>query len=147
MDGLFTPWVAWLMVGVIALIVEFLTVSMVSIWFVPSAVIVALLSLVCPYIWVQLIVFFVLSGGFLWLFKKKFAAKLSRKDNDKNLNPDSKLVGKVATAQTEITDTDGKVLVGDIYWRAVCDQGNHIEEGREVIINAVCGTTLLVSEK
>ncbi|MBQ2676263.1 MAG: NfeD family protein [Clostridia bacterium] len=142
-----SAWFIWLMIGVFALIVEICTTAMVSIWFVPAAVITSLLSLICPWAWVQVVVFLGLSAAFLWLFKKKFSAKFSRGGSSADLNPDSKLIGKTAVAQSVIDDNDGKVLLGDVYWRAVSEDGSEIQEGSRVTVQSVSGTVLTVKSK
>ena len=61
-------------------------------------------------------------------------------------DPNEALIGKTATATSDINEDDGKVLVGDVYWRAVATTGK-IASGETVRIKSVSGTTLTVEKK
>ena len=131
-------WVLWTALALIFLVVEVATTALVSMWFVPSAVITAILSIFCDNFLVQVIAFLVLSLGFLILCKKFYRVKTPKKLGEAN----ELLIGKNAVAQTDIDSINGKVSVGDIYWRAVSDEP--IESGSNVKITDVNGTVLTV---
>lgn len=133
-------WVIWLVVAVAAVIVELCTTALVSIWFVPGAITSALLSMVVDNITLQIIVFLALSGVVLFLSKKIFR----RNRPDQMTNANELLIGKVVVVKSPITQAEGKVLVGDVYWRAVAD--TPIEEGEYVTVDAVQGTVLHVTK-
>lgn len=134
-------WAIWLIVAVLFLILEAVTTTLVSIWFVPSAALVALLSLRVPNVAVQLAVFVVLSAVFMVLFRKLY----KRKPNELK-ESNERLIGKTAIAQSAISPIDGQVLVGDVHWRAI-SSGEDIPEGTVVEIRSIEGTTLTVSVK
>lgn len=134
-------WAIWLIVAVLFLILEAVTTTLVSIWFVPSAALVALLSLWVPNVAVQLAVFVVLSAVFMVLFRKLY----KRKPNELK-ESNERLIGKAAIAQSAISPIDGQVLVGDVHWRAI-SSGEDIPEGTVVTIRSIEGTTLTVSVK
>ncbi len=135
------PWLGWTALTVLLLIVEGCTTSLVSIWFVPGAVLCAVLSLWIDSTVVLVVIFLAVSALVLWLSKRFF--KRGKKDSLPSL--DNMIVGKTAVAQTPITKTDGKVLVGDVYWRAVSD--TPIEEGEPVTVTAVTGNTVVVTKE
>lgn len=134
------PWLIWLLAGVVFLLLELATTALVSIWFVPSAVIVSVCSLFVHNAYLQILLFLVLSGVFLLLSRRIYRLHRARLEDT-----NSRLVGKTAVAVQNITETGGKVLVGDVYWRAVSEEP--IAEQEEVCIQQVNGTTLVVAKK
>ncbi len=134
-------WLFWLIAAAAFLGLEAVTAGLVCIWFVPGAVIASILSVWVHSIAVQIIVFIVLSAVFLFLCRKYF--NKSRKEKlDDTANT---LIGKTATAQNDISDLEGKVLVGDVYWRAISE--DEIKSGDMVVITAVNGNILTVDKK
>lgn len=133
-------WLVWLIAAVFFLIIELATAALTSIWFVPSAIIVSVCSLFIKNIYIQIILFIILSAIFLVISKKVYKKQTKSVDDD-NL----KLIGKTAVTTEKVTPDNGKVLVGDIYWRAVSD--TPIEENEAVIIIDIKGTTLIVAKK
>ena len=113
---------------------------MTSIWFVPSAIIVSVCSLFIKNIYIQIILFIILSAIFLVISRKVYKKQTKAVDDD-NL----KLIGKTAVTTEKVTPDNGKVLVGDIYWRAVSD--TPIGKNEAVIIIDIKGTTLIVAKK
>lgn len=134
-------WIMWMIAAGGFLVIEALTVGLVSIWFVPGAIIAAILSVWVKNFYIQLAVFLVISGITMFLSKKFFKKTKSEKLAESN----DLLIGKTALAKTDIFATDGKVIVGDVYWRAVSE--NQINEGEYVTVTAVNGNTLTVTKK
>lgn len=134
-------WIVWMIAAGGFLLIEALTAGLVSIWFVPGAIIAAILSVWVKNFYIQLAVFLVISAITMILCKKFFRKSKSEKLAETN----DLLVGKSALAKTDISSTDGKVLVGDVYWRAVCD--GKINEGEYVTVTAVNGNTLTVTKR
>lgn len=133
-------WVLWLGISVVFLITEALTAGLVSIWFVPGAIISAIISVFANNFIFQLIAFLVCSTAFLILCKKFYKPdKASRLAEANDL-----LIGKTGTAKSNINSIDGKVLIGDIYWKAVSDRD--IEDGSTVFVTGVNGTVVTVAE-
>ncbi len=140
-------WVLWLAVAAVMLFIEIGTAALVSIWFVFGAVVTAIAAVFVDSFAVQVVLFFVFSGVFLVLFRNMYKKKLGVGEDSKKLN--YSLIGKTASAAEQITRDGGKVLVGDIYWRAVCEceTDPEIPEGTRVIITGEDGTTLRVRKK
>ena len=134
-------WIMWMIAAGGFLVIEALTVGLVSIWFVPGAIIAAILSVWVKNFYIQLAVFLVVSGITMFLSKKFFKKTKSEKLAESN----DLLIGKIALAKTDISSTDGKVIVGDVYWRAVSE--SQINEGEYVTVTAVKGNTLTVTKK
>ncbi len=131
-------WAVWMTVAVAMVIVEMLTTSLVSIWFVPGAIVSALLSTFVKNITVQVIVFLVLAGVAIFLSKKVFR----RTRAEQLTNPNELLIGKTAVVKESTSLVEGRVLVGGVYWRAVSDVP--LQEGELVKVTAVNGNVLTV---
>ena len=138
------PWIAWLAVGIVFLVVELLTTALVSIWFVPAALLTCLVSLVTDSFLIQVLVFIVLSIVAM-IISRKVYKKYIKKDKDE-VNADSKLIGKYGKTTEETDALNGKVLVGDIYWKARTQNGETIPKDQSVKIVSVEGTTLTVTK-
>lgn len=134
-------WVVWLAVAVGFVILELLTTALVSIWFVPGSVVAALLSMLIKNLTVQVIVFLAISGVVLFLSKKVF----KRAQADTLITPNDLLVGKRGVVKEGTSVTEAKVLVGDVYWRAVSD--TPLIAGELVKVIAVNGNTLTVEKQ
>lgn len=138
------PWIAWLAIGILFLIVELLTTALVSIWFVPAAIITCLLTFVIDSILWQIAVFVVLSAVFMVIARKIYKKHIKKPIDDVDQN--EKLLGKTAIVTEDTNAVTGRILVGDIYWRSTSENGNTIPKGETVIIKGVNGTTLVINK-
>lgn len=138
------PWIMWLAVGVLFLIVELLTTALVSIWFVPSAIITCLLSFVVDNLLIQIAIFVILSAVFMVVCRKIYNKHIKKPVDDVDQN--EKLLGKTATVTEDTNGVTGRILVGDVYWRAVSENGDIIPKGETVKIKGVNGTTLVINK-
>ena len=137
-------WIMWIAIGVFFLIVELCTTALVSIWFVPAAIITCLLSLVIKSIFWQIAIFVVLSAIFM-VISRKIYKKYIKKPVDE-VDQNEKLLGKVVVV-TDTTDRiNGRVRMGDIYWKAITENGETLSENEKAVIKSVNGTTLVVTK-
>lgn len=139
------PWVGWLVVAVFFLVVELLTTTLVSIWFVPAAIIVSLLTFVVDSLAWQIAIFVVLSAIFMVIARKIYKKHIKKPVDDVDRN--EKLIGKAAIVTEDTTPISGRILVGDVYWRAISENSDTIPKGEVVVIKRVEGTTLVISKK
>lgn len=138
------PWVLWLVVGILFLIVELMTTALVSIWFVPAAIVTCLLSFVVKgFLW-QTAIFVVLSAVFMVICRKIYNKHIKKPVDD--IDQNEKLIGKTAKVTEDTNDITGRILVGDIYWRAVSEDGKTIPKEETVIIKGINGTTLVINK-
>ena len=72
-------WIFWIAVGVIFLVIEMLTTALVSIWFVPAAIITCILSLFIDNLPLQVTIFVVLSAIFMVICRKIYNKHIKRK--------------------------------------------------------------------
>ncbi len=138
------PWIMWLAVGVVFLIVELLTTALVSIWFVPSAIITCLLSFVVDSLLLQTAIFVVLSAVFMVVCRKIYNKHIKKPVDDVDQN--EKLIGKTAKVAEDTNGISGRILVGDVYWKAVSENGDIIPKGETVKVKSVNGTTLVINK-
>ena len=138
------PWIMWLAVGVLFLIVELLTTALVSIWFVPSAIITCLLSFVVDSLLIQIAIFVVLSAVFMVVCRKIYNKHIKKPVDDVDQNEN--LLGKTAIVSEDTNGISGRILVGDVYWKAISENGDIIPKGETVKIKGVNGTTLVINK-
>lgn len=133
----------WLAVIVLALVCEGATTMLVSIWFVPGAVLGMIFAALKIEIWIQTLVFFVLSVSLIIVFQVFFKKKLAN-DKSKATNLDL-IVGAKAVVVERIDNVNGEgcVKVDGKYWSARSDDGSPIEDGETVEVVAVSGVKLV----
>lgn len=138
------PWTIWIAVGVFFLIVELCTTALVSIWFVPAAIITCLLSFVIKSAIWQVAIFVLLSAVFMVVFRKIYKKYIKKPVDDVDQN--EKLLGKIVTVIDETNTISGRVKLGDIYWKAITENGETLSENEKAVIKSVQGTTLVVTK-
>lgn len=138
------PWVIWIAVGVFFLIIELCTAALVSIWFVPAAIITCLLSFVIKSALWQIAIFVLLSAIFMVIFRKIYKKYIKKPIDDVDQN--EKLLGKIVTVVDETDAIAGRVKMGDVYWKAVTENGEKLSQNEKAVIKAVEGTSLVVTK-
>lgn len=136
--------IVWGAVFAVMVIAELSTMQLVSIWFAAGAAAAFVSALFEQVIWVQLIIFAVVSI-LLLVFTRPLLKKITVKNNqptNKDLD-----IGKTASVIEAIdNDTDkGRVKLNGTYWKAVSNDGSKIPEGTVVTITEIKGTKLFVS--
>ena len=143
----FATWGAalvWLLIAIVAAIIEGLTCDLVSIWFVPGALAAMLLSFFVDLIWLQITVFLILSILSLVLAKTVFKRYLPQ-SRPQNLNADA-LIGMHAVVQEEINNLyeTGSVKVNGLVWSArSVAEGDMIPAGSIVTVREIRGVKLI----
>ena len=133
----------WLAVIVLSIVCEGATTALISIWFVPGAVLGMIFAALSVAVWVQVLVFFVLSAVLVVMFQLFFKKRLSS-DKTKATNLDL-IVGSKAVVIERIDNVkgDGCVKIDGKYWSARSDDDEIIEDGATVEIIAVSGVKLI----
>lgn len=133
----------WLFVIVAAIVVEASTVSLVSIWFVPSACISMILALCEVKLWIQLIVFFAVFLLLMICLKPVFKKNMGLKIVPTNADT---LIGMQAVVVEPIDNlhAKGQVKVRGQVWTARSACENIIYETDEVVtVVAIEGVKLI----
>lgn len=138
------PWAIWIAVGVFFLIVELCTAALVSIWFVPAAIITCLLSFVIKSAIWQIAIFVFLSAIFMVISRKIYKKYIKKPVDDVDQN--EKLLGKIVTITDTTDGINGRVRMGDVYWKAITENGETLSENEKAVIKSVQGTTLVVTK-
>lgn len=140
-----SPIIIWTILGVILIIVEMFSVTFFILPLGIGALITALLSAVIKLNFVfQLLIFFLASAGFMFLFQYYIKPKMRQQQGQKT-NID-RLIGLETKLLEKISDnTPGKIRIEGKTWRVKAD--NEIAQGEKVIVTKIEGVTLTVIKK
>ncbi|MCQ2770608.1 MAG: NfeD family protein [Clostridia bacterium] len=132
----------WIAVIIAAVVIEAITVSLVSIWFVPGAVIAMVLSFCNVQIYIQILVFALVSIVTLVLSKCIFKVTLNEKASPTNADA---VIGQVAVVTETIDNVNqkGAVKVLGKEWSARSNDNSTIEVGTQVKVIEIKGVKLI----
>lgn len=136
--------ILWLVLLIAFIFAEAATVSLVSSWFALGALVALLASALGAQLWLQVVLFFVVSGVCLVLLrpiiKKHFTPKLVK------TNVDSVVGTKgYVTAAIDNLSATGQIKLGAMYWTARSTSGEPIPEGALVKVDRIEGVKAFVS--
>ena len=138
----YMPYV-WLAVIVVMAIVEAGTSQLVSFWFVVGGIVALLVSVFVPTIWIQLLVFLVVTGVTLVATRPLVKKMMQFKKEDTNAG---RFIGKEGFVIVNIDNEagTGQVNVGGSIWSAKSVDGSVITKGRSVKVEEIEGVKLKV---
>ena len=136
--------IIWLALLILFVIMEAVTVQLLSTWFAAGALTAMIVNLLGGAVWLQVVVFFTVSIVLLVLLwpmaRKHIKAKVVATNADA-------LVGRVCTVTEEIDPVEGgRVKVGDVTWSARSEQGKPIKVGAQVKVLKIQGAKVFVEE-
>ncbi len=137
----------WLSVTILAAIVEAAVPALVSIWFVPGGLAALIVSLLGGPVWLQILLFLVVSALAL-LFTRPLVKKF-QKDKAESTNADM-VLGRTALVTEDINDLlgTGRVTVRGNSWSArSVEEGTVIPKGEAVLVARIEGVKLMVRRK
>ena len=135
--------IIWLVLMVIFLVLEAVTVVTVSLWFAVGALVALLVSLIGLELWVQIVLFFIVSAVLLAclrpMVQRHFNPKLSRTNVDA-------LIGSkgYVTADIDNISAAGQVKLGSMEWTARSANGLPIPAGTLVKVAYIEGVKAYV---
>ena len=136
--------VLWTVLLLLFIFTEVMTVSLVSMWFAAGALAAVICALLEGQLWLQLVLFFGVSGGMLLLLrpvaKKYFTPKLTKTNIDAVVGS----TGKV-TARIDNDAAQGQVKLGAMEWTARSTDGSVIAEGTLIRVDKIEGVKAFVS--
>ena len=137
-------WIVWLALAVIFLIVEGLTVEVISIWFSGASLIAMVLDLLnLDLIW-QLIAFISVSILLILLTRPLITKYLKKNESKTNVET---LIGEIAVVTKDIMpDERGEAKVKSQYWLAISADNDMILANTKVNIIAIEGAKLIVKK-
>ena len=135
----------WLGLLLLFLAVEAGMVALVSMWFAGGALAALLVSLFCHVVWVQVVVFLVVSCALLLLLrpitKKFFTPRLVKTNVDSVVGS----LGKV-TKEIDNVAATGEVKLGAMFWTARSADDSVIPEGTLVRVETIEGVKVFVKK-
>lgn len=133
----------WLGILIFAIVFEVAVPGLISIWFVPSALVAMLLVFFKVPVYLQIMVFLGISLILLVLSRTIWKSYLAPK-NAEPTNADA-LIGKIGIVTEAIDNVDavGEVKVNGQHWSARSKNGENIEKGVNVKILSIEGVKLI----
>lgn len=135
----------YLAITVLALVVEFFTSEMVSIWFAGGGVVSLVLSTFRIEWYIHLPVFLVVSALLLICFRNMIMKRFNKSES--RINADS-AIGKEFILITGIGfNSPGTIKINDVVWNVETEEQECvIEQGKKVIIKSLKGNKYIVEE-
>ena len=143
MEAWFDPWIIWVAIGIICIIIEIFTPGFLFLSFGLGAILTGLIALVIPSIALQILAFAIISL-IAFLLSRKFSKKLiSNNYEDTNVKA---LVGKTGQVTQQIpTNEKGYVKIGGEEWSAVSKDNNEIKKDARIVVNDIEGNKVIVT--
>ena len=139
----------WFIVAVAFLIIEALTVDLVSVWFAASALIMGVVAAIFPEldVWWEIGIFVALSSV-LVLSTRKLVKKFFKRKKGQETNLELN-IGHTAIVVEEIDNLHekGSVKINGLIWTARSENGEVIEEGALVVFKSISGNKAFVERK
>ena len=135
----------WLVLMLVFLVVEAsCPIHLVSIWFAVGSLTAMLAAVLGAEMWLQILLFVVVSGGLLaalWPFTRKF---LNPKVTATNVDS---IIGSrgLVTAAIDNLSACGQVKLSGMEWTARSSSGETIPEGTQVVVDRIEGVKVFVS--
>ena len=139
-------WIGWLAFIVLAVIAEAASAALISVWFVPGAIVSLILSLFDVPLWVQIVVFAVISVTLL-VFTRRFVKKFL-KDKNERTNADA-VIGQKAVVTERISNIEetGAVKVMGKEWTARSVGDEVYDVGDVVTVKEISGVKLICNKE
>ena len=137
----------WLAIAVVFGIVEAAAPALVCIWFCIGAALAFVVSLFVADIWVQIIVFLVVSAVCLLALRPFIRKNAKARPEDAITNYDTYVGREVVVTQAIPAGQGrcGRVLLADVSWLARTADGSAVATGDRVVVKDVDSTVLVVA--
>ena len=136
--------IGWFILTLVFIFIEVNTVAMVSTWFAAGSVAAMLVSFLGGKLWLQAVVFFVVSAGLLLLLRpmvrKHFTPKLTKTNVDSVIGTTG-----VVTVEIQNNAASGQVKLGAMEWSARSTTGAVIPVGTLIRVDKIEGVKVFVS--
>ena len=142
-----TMMIFWLVILILAVVVEVLTMGLTTIWFAGGALVAIAVAALGGPVWLQVLTAVIVSAVLLF-FTRPVAVKYFNRDRERT-NAES-LVGRQAIVTGEINNLQGigQVAVNGMEWTArTITDGQVIKTGEVVAIRGINGVKLLVERE
>ncbi len=136
----------WFVLMCLFLAMEAGTVSLMSVWFAAGALAALIVSLLSGQLWLQILVFFVVSivslASLRPILRKYFTPKLHKTNVDAVVGAAGKVIETIDNIQSA-----GRVKIGGMEWAARSSDGETIPEGTIIVVDRVEGVKVYVSKQ
>ncbi len=136
----------WLAIIVIATIIEFVSLQMVSIWFVIGGLVSLILYFCGVSLDIQIIVFFAVSIVLLCALRKICLKILTSKKPQQDTGTDLHTGEKATLVSPIIQGQGGSIKLGDVVWSVFTEDKADIDVNQEVEVIAIKGNKMLVKK-
>ena len=135
-------WIVWLIVVILLVVIEAMTVNLVTIWFIISGIITMFLSFFLNDLISQFAVFVLL--GILLMILTKPAIEEMKKNKEEKLNLE-RIIGMEGVVIKEIKkNVIGEVKVDGKTWSAIADKKITVDS--DIVVEEIRGVKLVVSK-
>ena len=133
----------WLILAIVFLAIEFGTVALISLWFAAGAIAAMIAALVGGMLWLQILVFGLVSMALLLLLRPFLQKYVDPKKVKTNVYA---MAGKQAIVTEDIDNlkATGTVKLNGVIWTARSADGNPIPAGSVVTVQSVEGVKVIV---
>ena len=136
--------IVWLVLMLVFLIAEGATAAMVSLWFVLGSLAALITSLLGGEVWLQFVVFFLVSAVSLALLRPLTRKFVNPRITSTNVNALPGTKGLVSEAIDNVRG-QGQVKLSGVVWTARSSDGQPIPEGALVRVDRIEGVKAFVS--
>lgn len=136
--------ILWLILTVILLITEAATVTVVSLWFAAGSLAAMAVALLGGWIWLQVLVFLVVSAAALTTLRPLVRKYLTPKLTATNIDSIIGAIG-IVTADIDNISASGQVKLNGMDWTARSTSGEPMEAGTKVRVDKIEGVKVFVS--
>lgn len=136
-------YIFWLVLAAAFLVIEFGTVTLISVWFVVGALAATAAALLGAPLWLQVLVFALVSLAMLLLLRPFFRKFVNPHKVKTNVDA---LIGKQAVVTEPINNLagTGEIRLDGVIWSARSSDGKTIPAGTVVTIRAIEGVKAMV---
>ena len=136
-------YVIWIILAVAFLVIEFGTVSLVSIWFAGGSVAALIASLLGAQLWLQVVLFVVVSAALILLLRPFFKKYINPYKTKTNVDA---LIGQRAVVIEAIDNlaAAGAVKLDGKIWTARSSDDAGIDAGTVVVVKRIEGVKAIV---
>ena len=136
--------IIWFGLTVLLLIAEAATVTVISLWFAAGALAAMVAALLGCTIWMQILVFLVVSAAALTALRPLVRKHLTPRLTATNIDSVIGSVG-IVTVSIDNIAAAGQVKLGSMEWTARSTSGASIEAGTKIRVDKIEGVKVFVS--
>lgn len=135
--------ILWLCVTILMMVAEFVTTSLISIWFVGGSIVALILSFFEGVGWTWQVLAFVMVSMLLLIFARPSLKKILKIGHEERSNVDGLISKKVRMLSDATFDNLGTAKINDVIWNVKSADERILEKGSIVEIVGIAGNKLI----